>query len=312
MLGRLLHRSAGVNVSSNVTVIRTPIRSFTNTTVLQLDAHTSAQTANPEAAAAAVAALSARNNGPVSTRTFTKATLRRQALAQSNPWYISHHALVRIRRSPLASGAPIESRLPHELREHMPEFEMRKLRHLEASILASDPQRYICPFNPGDRIVVTKYISLNDRSKFERVAGLVLARSRGDRLTASFLMRCHKLGEDYELRIPLWSPFIARIDMVQANPEGRNRRRKQYLLREGQRPSWETKLPVGMSKPTATPQSIAQRVKDNPGKILVLNHFPMKKFVVEKRGGGLGAEMAAAGADNKGGAKPAAPPGKKK
>jgi len=246
----------------------------------------------------------------VSTRQFTKATLRRQALAQANPWYISHHALQKIRKGPTVAGVPVETKLPFHLREHSPEFEMRRLRHLEATKMAADPQRAICSFVPGDRIVVTKYVSLNDRTKFERVAGLVLARSRGDRLTASFLMRAHKLGEDYELRMPLWSPFIARIDMVERNPEGPNRRRKQYLLRDGLRPSWETRVPAGMSKPTATPQSIEQRAKEAGGKIVILKDFPMKKFVQEKRAGGVAAEMAAAGSDKKGGA--AAKPAPKK
>jgi ribosomal protein L19 len=248
----------------------------------------SAEAAPSDIAAAAAAAAPPR---PVSTRVFTKATLRRQALAQANPWYISHHALQKIRRGPLVNGVPVETKLPYALREHAPDFEMRRLRHLEATKLASDPQRTLADFVPGDRIVVTKYVSLNDRSKFERVAGLVLARS---------------LGEDYELRMPLWSPFIARIDIVERNPNGENRRKKQYLLRDGLRPSWETRVPSGMSKPTATPQSIEQRARDNPGKIMVLKHFPMKKFVQEKRAGGIGAEMAAAGSDKKGGgAKPA-------
>lgn len=62
-------------------------------------------------------------------------------------------------------------------------------------------------------------------------------------------------------------------------------------------------MPAGMLKPTATPQSIEQRAKAAAGKIVILSHQPMKKFVAEKRAGGIGAEMAAAGADKKAPAK---------
>ena len=247
---------------------------------------------------------------PVSTRQFTKATLRRQALAQAQPWYISATQLQHLRKG--GFDGPTVSKLPAEQRGWRPEGEMKRLRHQEASRLASDPRRVICNFGPGDKIVVSKYLSLNDRTKFERIGGLCLARQKGDRLTASFIMRSTKLGEDYELRFPLWSPFIARIDMIQPRLGGPSRTKKLYRLREEEPTAWEVKVPQGLPKPTAEPQSIEHRAKTSGGKVVILAHKPMKKQIKEKRAGGIGAEMAAAGgAPAKGGAKPAAPAKKK-
>ena len=177
---------------------------------------------------------------------------------------------------------------------------MRALRAAEVARLKSDPARHIDDFKAGDKIVVTKYISLNDRTKFERIAGLCLARHRGTRLSASFLMRSHKLGEDYEMQFPLWSPFIAQIHRVE---EGKQHfRQKMYYLRDRPRSGWEVKIPV-LSKPTVQPVTVERVAKESNGKVVVLQHQPMKKILKQKRSGGIGAELAAAG----GGDKKAAP-----
>lgn len=262
------------------------------------------------AAAPVDAAAAAPARPPVSTRAFSKATLRRQSLAQNQPWYLSNSAYTALKRG--GFDGPTEVQLPTSVAGLRPEGEMKRLRHEEASRLARDARRVICDFGPGDKIVVSKYLSLNDRTKFERIGGLCLARTKGDRLTAAFIIRSTKLGEDYELRFPLWSPFIARIDMIQPREEGPSRLSKLYRLREEEPKAWEVKVPQGLPKPTSEPQSISLRAKQSEGKVVILAHEPMKKQIKEKKTGGIGAEMAAA-EGGKPGAKPAAaaPPKKK-
>jgi ribosomal protein L19 len=246
---------------------------------------------------------------PVTARVFTKGTLRRQALKQTQPFYIGPTEFRKIKLG--GFGRPVNTKLPWELRDHKPDFHMRALRSAEVERLRADPQRFIDDFKAGDKIVVTRYVSLNDRTKFERVAGLCLAREGGSRLSASFLVRSHKLGEDYEMRFPLWSPFIAQIHRLEEGQQ--NFRRKMYYLREGPRTGWEVKIPP-LPKPVVAPVTLDRISKESAGKVVVLQHHPMKKQLKERRAGGLGAELAAAGGGDKKGAaaaKPAAAPKKK-
>jgi len=258
--------------------------------------HSSSHVADSAVAAAATpSAVSTGAARPVSLRQYGARTLRRQAFAQSQPWYIPPKEYRRLKRG--GFDEPVQTKLPDHLRLHKPEHEMRKLRKVEADKLSSDAGRHIADFQAGDKIIVTKYLSLHDRTKFERIAGLCLARTRGTRLSASFLLRAHKLGEDYELRLPLYSPFIARIDIAEYNT--RHFRQKMYYLRNRDRSNWETKIPTGLGKPSAIPITVARVAEESKGRVRVLTFDPMKKVIKERKAGGLGAEMAAAGTGGK-------------
>lgn len=316
MLVRSSHTCLAPLTSLQRQLLPTAALSLNNTIAATRCLSTATFTAAPAADAGASATPSAVSSSPsssdsslppVSTRVFTSATLRRQALALSSPWYMPTDEFRKLRRG--GFGQRVNTRLPFELREHSAEYQIRQLREEERARLAADKERVIADFRSGDRIVVTKYLTLNDRTKIERIAGVVLAREGGTRLNASFLMRAHRIGEDFEIRFPLWSPFIARIDIVEKSQ--RHPRSKMYYIRKLERSDWDTKVPkeITQLKTQVVPMTIDRRAKEQPKKIQVLNYLPMKKKVAEKKAGGIGAELAAAGA---GGGKDAKAAPKKK
>ncbi len=85
-------------------------------------------------------------------------------------------------------------------------------------------------FKAGDKIRITKYISLQ-KEKFEEVTGTVLARygRGGGSLNASFVIRNRIMGEGFEMTFPLYSPFIKKIEIVEPSVFNRN---KLYYLRK--------------------------------------------------------------------------------
>ena len=172
--------------------------------------------------------------------TFSLKTLRKQRLARLTPHYMSHEEYQRCRRpfpAPVVTKLPLSHRAPsvHSLRQQLE-------REEQARILTSYPS-HRDSFHTGDRVCVTKYVSLSDRQKVERVTGLVIARNGGRGLNAMFTVRNVKLEEAYEIQFPLYSPFIVRIDVLERR-KGRSGvgRAKIFHVRDRDRREYETVL----------------------------------------------------------------------
>lgn len=176
--------------------------------------------------------------------TFSRTTLRRQSLAQSQPHYMDH---AEFQRSRQPFPAPIVSKLPLSHRALSPASMMEQLRAEELHRVQTRYPSHRDKFQAGDRVCVTKYISLNDKTKVERVVGLVVSRHGGTGINARFTVRNVKLEESFELQFPLWSPFIVRIDVIEKGPR-RHERRKILYMRERDRTEYETQLREALPK----------------------------------------------------------------
>ena len=169
---------------------------------------------------------------------FSPKTLRRQAIARASPHYMSHEEFQRCRQP---FPAPVVSKLPLSHRALSPASLLQQLEREELSRMIADFPSHRDDFRAGDRVCVTKYISLSDKSRVDRVFGIVIARRGGTGLSASFTLRNLKLDEAFELQLPLWSPFIVRIDLLERS-HMRHKKSKLYWLRQRDRKEWETHL----------------------------------------------------------------------
>lgn len=105
------------------------------------------------------------------------------------------------------------TKLPVEQRKPSPAFLLQQLRGEEVKRLDALP-REIVSFKVGDKIAVTKLISLSD-DKLEVVKGLVIEKRREGQLESSFTIRNTSVGVAYELSLPFFSPFIRKIAMIE-------------------------------------------------------------------------------------------------
>ena len=181
---------------------------------------------------------------PLPPPTFSRTTLRRQALALSNPHYMSHAEFQRCRRP---FPHPVISKLPLTHRALSPHSLLHQLQREEVARIIRQYPSHRDPFKTGDRICITKLISLSDRAKVERVFGLVIARQGGEGLNAMFTLRNVKLEEAFELQFPLWSPFIVRIDVLEQSAL-KHHRMKMRWVRDRDRKEWETHLTETLPK----------------------------------------------------------------
>ena len=136
---------------------------------------------------------------------------------------------------------PVVSKLPLTHRALSPASLLQQLQREEQARLMRTYPSHRDAFKTGDRICLTKYISLADKAKVERIFGLVIARHGGSGLNAMFTLRNAKLDEAFELQFPLWSPFIVRIDLLEPS-SFRHDRQKMYWIRDRDRREWETHL----------------------------------------------------------------------
>ena len=181
---------------------------------------------------------------PLPPPTLSRKTLRRQSLARASPHYMSHEEFQRCRRP---FPAPVVTKLPLTHRALSPHSLLQQLQREEQARLMRDYPSHRDDFRTGDRICITKYVSLSDRAKVERVFGLVIARHGGRGLNAMFTVRNVKLEEAFELQFPLWSPFIVRIDLLE-RAAGGHERAKMYWVRDRDRKEWETHLTETLPK----------------------------------------------------------------
>jgi ribosomal protein L19 len=147
----------------------------------------------------------------MTTKKWRKMWRRKQG-KKIKPW--------RPRRIPLlssedyaASQRPVTPFRKPALADRLPSagYLIRQLRAEERARMQREHPREIDEFKAGDYIAVTKYLQLG-RPKFEVLEGWCLGRFKGeDNLDATFILRGIKLNVGYEMNIPLWSPFIAKV-----------------------------------------------------------------------------------------------------
>ena len=101
---------------------------------------------------------------------------------------------------------------------------MEKMKLVEATQMKSD----ITQFRAGDTINVHVRVIEGDKERTQQFQGVVIGR-HGDGLRATFTVRKISNGVGVERIFPLYSPRVAKIEMVK---EGRVRRAKMYYLRE--------------------------------------------------------------------------------
>ncbi|MDR1694116.1 MAG: 50S ribosomal protein L19 [Lactobacillaceae bacterium] len=82
-------------------------------------------------------------------------------------------------------------------------------------------------FKPGDTLKVHTKVKEGDRERIQIYEGVCIAR-KNDGLNSSFTVRKISFGEGVERVLPLYSPNIAKIEVVRI---GKVRRSKLYYLR---------------------------------------------------------------------------------
>jgi len=157
---------------------------------------------------------------------WSSATLKRQSRVRPS-WSLSKKVLKLLRKSPYPLLAPPT----HPSRHLSPGALMRELEREYIEKLSQQyPNRSIEPFQAGDRIKITKRLSLDPSApnKFEEITGMCIAR-KGRSINKSFIILNRCLDVDYELHFPLYSPFITKIQVMERTI---HRRSKLYFLRD--------------------------------------------------------------------------------
>src|SRR5262252_8754603 len=105
---------------------------------------------------------------------------------------------------------------------------MNLLKQLEQEqITKLTSGKEIPDFAPGDTLVVNVKVVEGERTRVQAYEGVVIARSGGG-LNESFTVRKISYGEGVERVFPIFSPYIAEIEVVR---RGKVRRAKLYYLR---------------------------------------------------------------------------------
>ncbi|MFN3076769.1 MAG: 50S ribosomal protein L19 [Alphaproteobacteria bacterium] len=89
-------------------------------------------------------------------------------------------------------------------------------------------QREVPDFTPGDTVRVHVKVVEGQRERLQAYEGVCIAR-RNARLNSNFTVRKISFGEGVERVFPLYSPVIAKIEVVR---RGKVRRAKLYYLRD--------------------------------------------------------------------------------
>jgi large subunit ribosomal protein L19 len=105
---------------------------------------------------------------------------------------------------------------------------MNIIQQLEAEQMAAITAKRVVPeFGPGDTLKVMVKVIEGETVRTQAYEGVCIARSGGG-LNESFTVRKISYGEGVERVFPIYSPFIAEIDVVR---RGKVRRAKLYYLR---------------------------------------------------------------------------------
>jgi len=120
-------------------------------------------------------------------------------------------------------------------------------------------------FRSGYTVRVHQKIKEKDKERIQIFEGIVLARKRGSDIEATFTVRKVSDGVGVERIFPLYSPHIAKIEVVKkAEP----RRAKLYYLRTRQKEK--------MRREEKIKEQIIKKIKKNEGK-------EAKNKVIEKK-----------------------------
>lgn len=105
---------------------------------------------------------------------------------------------------------------------------MNIIEQLEAEQMAAITAKRVVPeFAPGDTLKVMVKVIEGETVRTQAYEGVCIARSGGG-LNESFTVRKISYGEGVERVFPIYSPFIAEIDVIR---RGKVRRAKLYYLR---------------------------------------------------------------------------------
>ena len=105
---------------------------------------------------------------------------------------------------------------------------MNIIQQLEAEQAAKiEAKRTLPEFSPGDTVRVNVRVTEGTRTRVQAYEGVCIARSGGG-INESFTVRKISYGEGVERVFPIYSPFIAEIEVIR---RGRVRRAKLYYLR---------------------------------------------------------------------------------
>jgi large subunit ribosomal protein L19 len=105
---------------------------------------------------------------------------------------------------------------------------MNIIQMLEAEQMSAVTQKRVVPeFGPGDTVKVMVKVIEGDTVRTQAYEGVVIARS-GSGVNESFTVRKISYGEGVERVFPVYSPYIADIEVVR---RGKVRRAKLYYLR---------------------------------------------------------------------------------
>ena len=105
---------------------------------------------------------------------------------------------------------------------------MNLIAQLEAEQIAA-LGKVIPDFKAGDTVKVGYKVTEGTRSRVQNYEGVVMGRTCGATISASFTVRKISFGEGVERVFPLYSTNIASIEVVR---RGRVRRAKLYYLRD--------------------------------------------------------------------------------
>lgn len=158
-------------------------------------------------------------NNPMALQAKQEIQARRNK--NRNPWNYTKEELHEIRAAPYV-------KLPIEEREYSNKSTMLTLRMEEMKKIRNNWPRNVDRFKAGDRIKITKYITLGRDNKVEVVKGMCIGRTFRN-LESYFRIINWKIDVMYEMNIPLWSPFIKSIEVLQA---GKISKAKCYWMKE--------------------------------------------------------------------------------
>jgi len=148
----------------------------------------------------------------------------REARERSKGW-VDKEELTHIRRTQGYKRPPLEEREKDMSNKHL----MSTLRKEEIVKIENEWPRHVEPFRSGDKIQITKYLTLDRDNKFEIIKGTCIGRS-SKTLESYFRIINYKIDAMYEMNIPLWSPFIQKIEVLE---KGKGyRQSKLYYLKD--------------------------------------------------------------------------------
>ncbi|MGE4554942.1 MAG: 50S ribosomal protein L19 [Candidatus Paceibacterota bacterium] len=108
---------------------------------------------------------------------------------------------------------------------------------------------------PGMYLRVYQKVKEGEKTRIQRIEGLVLARKHGSEPGATFTLRRIIDGVEVEWILPVFSPTIDKIELIQ---ETRPRRAKLYYIREKSQKEAKKKLKALKESPKETQEEETQ------------------------------------------------------